>query len=124
MLAIACCLSPSALSPRVLESRRTLYWQHVDRIFGNSGHAAEHARLREFANEHFEHENGAASQPTLAPGQKCAVPFPGLRAKPFWNVDEFPWVADVEHGANAIVDELEQFEHACKAQSSSDSNRP
>ena len=101
----------SALAP-ALDRRAQIYWRHVNELVFD-GKKADSSRLHTFAAAHFENmmSGGSAEQP-VACGQECEVLFPGLRAMPWWSdrVDDFPWVENVERGADVVIEELEKFQ--------------
>jgi len=66
-------------------------------------------RVRAFARAHCDRLAGDARRPELAPGQRCDVPFPGLRATPWHANEDFGWVACLEQNWRGARDELTVF---------------
>ena len=108
-------------------SQRTqIYWRHVDKLVFADKQITNQHRLRQFAAIQLAcelsraeahpatatHElSRAEAHPATASGQECDVPFPGLRAKPWWQErDQFSWIADLESRAHVVADELERLQ--------------
>lgn len=89
-----------------------LFWKHVDSRLSVVGDSEDTKRLRRFASTAFDVLRGGSCSATLAAGQECDVPFPGLTAQPWWDTEAFEWAEAVEAGATVIAAELDHFASA------------